>query len=280
MAPSTGRAHHPTDAALADRLAELAAAALANAALLAAEMRHRHTCEQRETTALRESERGAALLRMLGHELDRPLSPLVSAAERLAASANGPERQLAELLRQQSQELHTVVAGVLEFSQLSAGILALERRVIDLHEVLAEALAAASDPPIHHTTTDTAEPLFVYADGGRLARAFASLVATVSAHAVRGGRIEVRTGALPNATVEVTIQGHATAPPAVPLDDVLEMFSSASGPSTPPGASCALGLAIARRVVELHGGRIWAVHPTNEAGVAFRVQLPRALLRG
>ena len=244
MATNTGRIHHPIDLALGERFAELVASALANAALLEEEQRRRHSLQRRGSAARREAARGAALLRMVERQLGSALGDLV------------PER---------SPELRALAASLGELSRIAAGAAEVERSILDLREILGEALEAAR-PDLERSGQDphleAPGSLLVLGDRRCLVRAFASLLAIAAAGASGPGPLAIQ-AARGGSSAEVTLGGQEAAAPLVPLDDVLESFG-------------VLSLAIDRQLIELHGGEIWAVAPDRRTGTAFRVQLPLA----
>ena len=251
MAGNTGRIHHPLDLALGERLAELVAAALTNAAQLEAEQGQRHALQRRGEVADRDSARSAGLLRMVEREL---------AGELVGPAGNVP--------REQSSKLFALATSLRELSRIRAGA-ELDRCVLDLREVLALTQQAAR-PDLERTgqevRVEDAGRLLVLGDSRCLVRTFVNLLSTVTAHAVAPGPITIQAAARAGSLVEVTLRGPALAAPMVPLDDVLESFG-------------ALSLAVDRHLIELHGGEIWALPPDPQRGTAFKVQLPLVLPR-
>jgi CheY-like chemotaxis protein len=151
--------------------------------------------------------------------------------------------------------------------------------VIDLHQALENALEIV-DPmfadghqvlEVHRSD----EPLFVDGDQARVAQAVANLLSNAVKYTERGGRIAVRThrdGA--QAVLSVKDSGIGIAPDR--LDSVFEMFSQEEAALSRARGGIGIGLALTRKIVEMHGGKIQAMSEGPGRGSEFEIRLPVA----
>jgi PAS domain S-box-containing protein len=223
---------------------------------------------------LREADRQKDLfLAMLAHELRNPLAPIRTAAGvlRTEADARGIVRACADTIERQSAQMARLLDDLLDVSRLSRGRLLLQRAPVSIASVIAVAVET-SRPAINakqqQLTVDTAE-LIVDGDEVRLAQVFANLLHNASKFGGSGGRISViarRDGDV--AVVRVADNGIGM--PAELLERIFEIF--VQGPQERGGLG--IGLSLARRLVEMHGGVITAHSEGAGTGSEFSVRLP------
>ncbi|WP_295390186.1 PAS domain S-box protein [uncultured Thiodictyon sp.] len=230
--------------------------------------------------ALRETDgRKDEFLATLAHELRNPLAPIRNAVEILK------REQLPETTRQAAREMidrqvsHMVrlIDDLMDASRITRGKLDLRRERVALATVIGHAVDA-SRPLIEAARHRLilalpSTPILLDADPVRLAQVFSNLLNNAAKYTAPGGMITVtalRDGAEVKVTVEDT--GIGIAPEAMP--GLFEMFSQVEPRSERSQGGLGIGLALARRLVELHGGRIEAQSAGCEAGSAFCVRLP------
>ncbi|HEU0033426.1 MAG TPA: ATP-binding protein [Kofleriaceae bacterium] len=217
-------------------------------------------------------------LAVLAHELRNPLAPIRLGLEMLRGKPDELSATRAmDIMGRQLAHLVRLIDDLLDVSRISRGKLELRREPVLLDDVLRSAIETAKplvDQAGH--TLDVhleAEPVLLDADLTRLAQVLSNLVANASKYTPRGGRIEVRTERTAD---EVAIAVHDTGVGIDPehLQHVFEMFAQLPSDKTDSGLG--IGLALARRLVELHGGRIEARSPGKGRGSTFVVHLPIA----
>ena len=228
---------------------------------------------------LREADRRKdEFLATLSHELRNPLAPLRNALELLRRSGEDPrlkERALA-IMGRQLHQLVRLTDDLLDVSRITTDRLELRCEHIDLRAVLASAIETTQpllDAAGHVLTADLpSEPLWVDADFTRIAQAFANLLNNAAKYTDRGGGVRVsarREGREVVAAVSDT--GIGIDPRLMPR--IFDMFMQADR-SDRAQSGLGIGLTLAKRLVELHQGRIEAQSEGPGRGTTFVVRLP------
>jgi PAS domain S-box-containing protein len=224
------------------------------------------------------SRRKDAFLATLAHELRNPLAPIRYATQLLkpgtptemAADARRMiERQLAHMAR--------LLDDLLDVSRLTRGTFEIRRDTLDLRAVVRHAidaarpLAEAVEQDIQVDLPD--EPLPVSGDETRLIQVIGNIVNNAIKFSHPGGKIFV-TAALNGAMVVVSVRdtGWGISPEVLP--NVFEMFVRGE-PDSQAQSGLGIGLALAKQMIDLHGGRIEALSDGPRRGSEFRVLLPR-----
>jgi two-component system sensor histidine kinase GlrK len=226
-------------------------------------------------------------LRHVSHELKTPLTALREGAELLHDQVGGPltppQKQVVGIMRDNSVKLQRLIEELLDYQRALHAAALLEVKAVSLDELVADAarphqLAAASKGL--RLALDT-QPVAVDADPEKLRSIVDNLISNAVKFTPPGGTITVKARVLGGeAVIEVMDSGPGV--PAEERESIFNLFfrgrtrveSSASGSQV---KSSGLGLAIARELVEAHGGRI-AVVPEGTGG-HFRVTLPRRSAR-
>jgi PAS domain S-box-containing protein len=217
----------------------------------------------------------------VSHDLRTPITAAgtglglleISLVERLPAD----ERRLLENVKRNLERLRLLIDDLLTYNQLEAGILRLERELLDLRMVATEALAALH-PLIQHkgqtVVVDLPTPLVTEGDRWRLGHVLVNLLANAHEHTPPGTHITIA-GCQAADEVVVTVRDTGPGIPAEALEVIFQRFQRLDSVHGGSG----LGLAIAKGIVELHGGRIW-VESQVGAGASFSIALPHALNGG
>jgi NO-binding membrane sensor protein with MHYT domain/CheY-like chemotaxis protein len=216
-------------------------------------------------------------LAMLGHELRNPLASISNAVHLLQRSpSNHDQRQFAEdVIARQSAHLSRIVDDLLDVGRAIAGKISLQRGEVELLATVDEtlrALAAAGitdgrQVKLHGTAA------WVNADRTRIVQVVSNLVSNAVQHTPSAGRIDLRIDARAD-TVELTISDDGAGMDAETAARAFELFFQASqGPARKRGG-LGLGLTLARRIVELHGGTIDVASGGPGTGAAFTIRLP------
>ena len=216
---------------------------------------------------------------MISHELRTPLGAILIWAQLLKAEEldAGAVARAVGMIERSTKTLAQLIDDLLDASRIIAGKLTFETRPLDLRPVIEAALdAAAPAAQARGVSLDRAlgPPLPpVSGDPGRLQQVAANLLANAVKFTPEGGRIEVRLereGSLVRMRVSDT--GSGINPEFLPF--IFERFRQADTTSTRKQKGLGLGLAIARHIVELHGGSIEAASPGEGKGSTFTVTLP------
>jgi signal transduction histidine kinase len=245
-------------------------------------MRQRNELENELVKARRVAEANARakeqFLGLVTHELRSPLGAIRNWAGILGQG--NPDaamiKRAAESIERNAQLQAKLIEDILDEVRIATGKLHLELEDIDatvvLNSVLDSAAGAARAKSIRLERDVSGEPLVVRADATRLQQILWNIVSNAIKFTDTGGRVHVRMHS-ENGWVEVVVNdtGRGITPEFLP--QVFEHFKQeASG--TRSGGGLGLGMAITRKLVELHGGSIFAASEGAGKGATFTVRLP------
>jgi PAS domain S-box-containing protein len=238
------------------------------------------TERKRAEDALREADRRKdEFLATLAHELRNPLAPIRSAVEilKLEGSPDATSRRARDLIERQLRYLVRLVDDLMDRNRMSMGRLHLRRERLDLARVLEQAIECAR----HNlqcagqalTWDSPPEPIYLDADPVRLEQVFLNLLDNACKYTGRGGRIGL-TAKRDGTDVVVIVSDTGIGIAREHLPRLFEMFVQIGAESQPSRGGLGIGLALARGLVEMHGGRIEARSEGSGKGAEFLVRLP------
>jgi PAS domain S-box-containing protein len=237
--------------------------------------------EQRQTVdALKDADRRKdEFLATLAHELRNPLAPLRNSLAVVQRSPSGSaafakasavmERQLGHLVR--------LIDDLLDVGRISLDKLTLRPELADLGAIVEDAVEACRPAAerAHHVLAVSLPdaPIRLRADRARLTQVFSNLIGNACKFTSDGGHVSItvrREGDV--ARVEVRDDGIGIA--AGDLERVFTMFAQADAPLERRRDGLGIGLALARRLAELHGGSIVVASDGPGRGSTFTVSVP------
>ncbi len=232
---------------------------------------------------LRESDRRKdEFLATLAHELRNPLAPIRNAIHVLqmdAGEAHWGPRDLAmlEIAERQAQHLNRLVDDLLEVSRITRGKIELKKQRIDLADVLRNALETAR-PSIERGRHKLeialpTEPVMVNGDPVRLAQLFTNLLNNAAKYTDPGGTISLTAEAKDGAAV-VVVRDNGVGIPGDMLPHVFDLFTQVDRTLGRAQGGIGVGLALVRRIAEMHGGAVEARSDGLGKGSAFTIRLP------
>lgn len=236
--------------------------------------------QKRIEETLREADRQKdEFLAILGHELRNPLAPIRTAVGILRAHGS-PDRLPArarDVIDRQVALMTRLIDDLLDVSRLSRGKVTLQRRPLQLDHVLGAAIETAlpiiEEHRHHFEQRRSAESICIDGDLARLSQVFANLLNNAAKYTPAEGTICIDVERRNDAVeVRVTDTGQGIAPER--LDTIFGLFAQGAGSGAPPLGGLGIGLAIARRLVELHGGTLTASSGGAGRGATFTVTLP------
>jgi CheY-like chemotaxis protein len=233
----------------------------------------------RDVTEQKATERAKdEFLAMLGHELRNPLAAVQSAI--IAARLDPSRRDNAlEIARRQTVQLRRLVDDLLDVARVTQGKITLRKRRVFLATIVERAVEATRtqiEERGHALSVSLPPEIEIDADASRLEQVLVNLVSNAAKYTPAGGRIEVsaeRSGE--EILLRVGDNGIGIAPDMLPR--VFDMFAQANRSLDRAQGGLGLGLALVRRLVELHGGRVEARSDGCGQGAEFVVHLPAAL---
>lgn len=218
-------------------------------------------------------------LAMLGHELRNPLAPIVTMADALRAGPPLDDRVLRgiNIIARQARQLARLIDDLLDVARITEGKIVLRRQVIDLQPAVLQAVESTRPFIEAHrhgvSLKFPPHPVRVEADSVRLVQIFTNLLTNAARYTPRGGRIDVRVatdGA--EALIAVKDNGVGIAPERIA--GLFEPFAQSHEAAARAQGGLGIGLALARRLVELHGGSLHADSAGPGRGSEFIVRLP------
>jgi signal transduction histidine kinase/ActR/RegA family two-component response regulator len=222
-------------------------------------------------------------LATLAHELRNPLAPIRFALEHLkAATLPGGAARAREVIDRQVRQLVRLVDDLLDVSRITANKIHLRREPHELERLMATAvesimpLATAADQQLDVCMPST--PIRVDGDGARLVQIFANVLNNAVKFTPRGGQIWFTADQQSTeAVVRIRDTGIGIVPDVLPR--VFEMFEQADPVLERSAGGLGIGLTLARRLVEMHGGRIAITSPGPGKGTEVEIRLPIAAVQ-
>jgi PAS domain S-box-containing protein len=254
--------------------ANLTAVAIENVTLL-----------ERESTARANAEESNRLkdefLATVSHELRTPLTAILGWSRMLESGSLESEtaRRAVETIKRNAKSQAQIIDDILDVSRIITGNLYLELHPIELESVLEAAVnvvrPTAEAKGIHIELNLESEPIAVSGDSNRLQQVFWNLLSNAVKFTPSGGTVSVTLRrAEPLAEIIVSDSGPGISPEFLPY--VFDRFRQADSTSTRHHGGLGLGLAIARHLIEIHGGMIEATSGGLGKGATFVVRLPVA----
>ena len=263
-------------------LAVFLTAALITGQLAAALRRRAEEAEQRERTRAeaeilrRTDELRTALLHAVSHDLRTPLSSIIASAGALRQDAAGwsqeEHAELAATIEEEARRLNRIVGNLLDLSRIEAGALVPRKDWYDLgalvDDVVGRLRGVTTGRALEIDVPYELPPLLM--DYVEIDQVLSNLIENAVKHTPAGSPITVGVRVVgSDARVDVADGGPGLPPDA--LARVFEPFYRANGHRA--GGGTGIGLAVARGLVEAHGGRIWAENQPG-GGARFTFTLP------
>ncbi len=234
----------------------------------------------RRAEELREADRRKdEFLATLAHELRNPLAPIRNALEILKVAGDDPQKaqKAREMMQRQLGQMVRLVDDLLDVSRITTGRLAVKKVVMDLNAALRDAVETTR-PFIESRRHGlqlhlTSEPIPVEGDRTRLAQVFGNLLNNAAKYTEPGGRIVLavrKEGA--QAVVSVVDTGIGLSREA--MGRIFGMFEQVDRSLERAQAGLGVGLTLAQRLVELHGGQVEVKSAGSGKGSEFIVRLP------
>ena len=236
----------------------------------------------RAENALRDADRRKdEFLAMLAHELRNPLAPIMAASELLVHGAATPAtvKQASSIIGRQARHLTGLVDDLLDVSRITRGLAVVDKSPLDLGTVVAEAVEQVQ-PLIasrgHSLALDVqAAPLTVHGDRKRLVQVVANLLNNAAKYTPPGGRIRLAAQAEAG-RARLSVSDNGIGMTRELIARAFELFAQAERDADRAQGGLGIGLAVVRRLVELHGGQISVTSAGPGQGSCFTLTLPLA----
>jgi len=238
------------------------------------------TERKRAEEALREADRRKdEFLAILAHELRNPLAPIRNALEilKLRGSPDPVTWNARDMIERQVAHLVRLIEDLMDVGRVNCGRLQLRKEPVALAEIL-EQVAEAVRPRIElagqqfHLAV-AQEPVYVDADPVRLTQVLLNLLDNACKYTGRGGAVHL-TAERDGDEVEIRVADTGIGIAPEELSCLFEMFTRVGDPAQYAQKGLGIGLALARGLVEMHGGRIQARSEGLGRGATLVVRLP------
>jgi light-regulated signal transduction histidine kinase (bacteriophytochrome)/ActR/RegA family two-component response regulator len=217
----------------------------------------------------------------ISHELRTPLNAISGWSKLLVSGGVAEDRwpHAMEVIARNSDTLARLVEDLLDVSRIVGGKLELEIQHVDLvalvNEVADSMQLSAQAKNIRFARDITREPAVVLGDATRIRQVVSNLLGNAIKFTPKGGAIELQL-ARSNSDVQFSVNDNGPGIDPQELPHVFVAFWQADGSARRRTTGLGLGLAIAKKLVELHGGRITASSAGLGRGARFEVTLPVA----
>ena len=233
-----------------------------------------------DVTNLRKlDEMKSGMLSVVSHELKTPLTSIRMATHLLLEEKVGlltaKQQELLVAAREDADRLYQIIENLLDMGRIESG-----RALIDLKRARPEVLISSAleraeagfrDKGVALEREVADDATDVMADPERISHVFSNLLNNALAHTPAGGKVRVIAQPADGATVRFSVEDTGEGIPPEHLPRIFERFYRVPGQTGTPGAG--LGLAIAKDIVEAHGGTISAESRVGE-GARFSFTLP------
>jgi two-component system CheB/CheR fusion protein len=239
----------------------------------------RRQAEEEVRAASRRRER---FLAMLSHELRNPLAAVLNAVKVVTAATGSQEIQAKarQVIERQGLHMARLLDDLLDVSRITSGKFELRKARVTVDESVRAAIEAL-DPilreheiVLHAKLPD--EPILVDGDGARLQQVVANLLSNAARHSSPCSAVELtldRQG--DDACLRVRDHGSGIEPALLPR--IFDLFVQSERTPKNSHGGLGIGLALVRRIVELHGGEVTARSEGPGRGSEFFVRIPAAL---
>ncbi|MDB5996597.1 MAG: two-component sensor histidine kinase [Pseudomonas sp.] len=218
-----------------------------------------------------------SILSMVAHELRNPLTPLSMIAGRLARVPSVELPRMQALIEGQVKHMSRLVDDLLDVSRASTGKLRLDCRIVDMVQIIQEAIVVCSPVMIarhlHFTSALPERALAVHGDPVRLAQILGNLLGNASKYTPAGGTVSLSVTAEADLLkLSITDSGIGVSAKALPF--IFEPFVQDTYAVGFNGAGLGIGLTVVRELVEAHGGKVIGMSDGDGKGSTFIVTLP------
>jgi two-component system sensor histidine kinase KdpD len=250
---------------------------LARQIAIALERVHYVDVAQRAVVDMESEQLRNALLAAISHDVRTPLTALLGLAESLQRSQpplTSVQGETTQAIMQQARELHALVSNLLDMARLQSGTVHLRNEWQSTEEVVGTAIRQAQ-PALGGAMVQTSIPgdlPLVEFDAALIERVLVNLLENAAKYGRPPIEMSVRAG---SADLQVDVRDHGPGLPTAMVgreDQLFDKFTRGDHESSTPGVG--LGLAIAKTIVEAHGGSIGASN-ASDGGAVFTVTLPR-----
>lgn len=239
---------------------------------------------QRRAQELKELDRlKSAFLANMSHELRTPLNSILGFSDVILEGLDGPltpnmSNDL-RLIQKNGQHLLHLINDVLDMAKIESGRMNLHPERFKVHELLDEVTSITSTLASEKNTAlfiaeDSDREVEIYADSTRIRQVMLNL-ANNAIKFTANGKISLRASKISGGRVLISVKDTGVGIPQDHLEAIFLEFTQVDTSTTRKAGGTGLGLPISRRLIEMHGGRLWAESAGVEGeGSTFYMELP------
>ncbi len=219
----------------------------------------------------------------MSHQLRTPLTAIIGFSEILRYEYFGPinenQKQRLDIVLRCSEQMLDLINDLLDISALEAGTTRLASGPLNLHTLVSRTVERLAGPAAHHRVSldyrqpESTDDLIVSGDEKSLTQVVFNLLSNAIRFTPEGGAVSVNVSRAAEC-VAVAVRDTGVGIPPGEQDLIFEPFYQARPPQPSAPQGSGLGLSLAKRLVELHGGRIWADSEGEGRGSVFTFTLP------
>lgn len=220
-------------------------------------------------------------LAMLGHELRNPISPIVTALELMRLRSPGTVTREYQIIERQVDHLCRLVDDLLDVSRITRGDIELRLCPVSIDQIVAQATEMVEPILVsrqHRLSISVVPDLHVIADPARLAQVMANLLTNAARYTPDNGQLSLEAFGR-DGEVCIRLRDNGRGIPPAMLTRIFELFVQGDNAIDRASGGLGIGLAVVRKLVELHGGRVTAASEGEGRGSEFIVCLPRTTQR-
>jgi signal transduction histidine kinase len=225
----------------------------------------------------------SAFLANMSHELRTPLNSILGFTDVMLEGLDGELTEYMNtdlrLIQKNGQHLLHLINDVLDMAKIESGRMNLHLEKFMLHDLLDEVTSITSSLASERNNAlyienDSDRDVEINADNTRLRQVMLNLVNNAIKFTMNG-KISLRVSRLDGTRVLITVKDTGIGIPLDHLEPIFQEFTQVDTSTTRKAGGTGLGLPISRRLVEMHGGRLWAESNGIEGeGSTFFVELP------
>jgi signal transduction histidine kinase len=225
----------------------------------------------------------SAFLANMSHELRTPLNSILGFTDVMLEGLDGDLTDFMNndlrLIQKNGQHLLHLINDVLDMAKIESGRMNLHPETFNIYDLLGEVCSITSSLASERNTAlfieeDSEKDIKVYADDTRIRQVMINLVNN-SIKFTENGKIAISLKNVDSASILITVKDTGIGIPPDKLESIFQEFTQVDSSTTRKVGGTGLGLPISRRLVEMHGGRLWAESTGVEGeGASFHVELP------
>src|SRR3569833_1197873 len=218
-------------------------------------------------------------LAMLAHELRNPLAPILNAVQLMRKKPLTDPQLLwsRDVIERQLRHLTRLVDDLLDVSRITRGKINLSREIVEVADLVARAVETVQPLIVergHRLTLDVApESIRVFGDPLRLTQAVGNVLSNAAKYTDTGGQISL-TAREVDGVVQIRVQDTGIGIPVDLQPKLFDMFTQLHYQPGRTQSGLGIGLALVRKLLEMHGGSVSAFSEGDGTGCEFLISLP------